>query len=264
MSILKNIQEIELIKKSSLLVSKTLGMLAKEIKPGINPLYLDNIAEHFIRDHGGVPAFLGLYNFPNTLCISPNEQVVHGIPNKNPLKDGDIVSIDCGVLMNGYYGDQAYTFEVGNINIEIKKLLEITKNSLYLGIKECKIGNSIGDIGYAIQNYIEKYNYSVVKELVGHGIGKMIHEEPQVPNYGKKGKGQKILEGMVLSIEPMINKGTDEVIHHKDGWTITTLDSNPSSHYEHNIAVINGKPSLLSTFKYIYESLGISSKEENL
>lgn len=264
MSILKNIQEIELIKKSSLLVSQTLGMLAKEIKPGITPLYLDNLAEKFIRDNGGIPAFLGLYGFPNTLCVSPNEQVVHGIPNKIPLKDGDIVSIDCGVLMNGYYGDQAYTFEVGNIDIEIKKLLEVTKKSLYLGIKKCTIGNTIGDIGSVIQNYVKKYNYHVVRELVGHGIGKMIHEEPQIPNYGKKGKGQKILEGMVLSIEPMINKGTHEIVHHKDRWTITTLDSKPSAHYEHNIAIINGTPSLLSTFKYIYESLGFFSTEEIL
>lgn len=264
MSIIKSIQEINLIKKSSLLASKTLGMLAKEINPGTLPLYLDNIAEQFIRDNGGVPAFLGLYDFPNTLCISPNDKVVHGIPNKTPLKDGDIVSIDCGVLMNGYYGDQAYTFEVGNIDFETKKLLEVTKKSLYLGIKKCKLGNTIGDIGYAIQNHVEKYNYNVVRELVGHGIGKMIHEDPQVPNYGKKGKGQNIFEGMVLSIEPMINKGTHKIIHHNDGWTISTFDGTVSSHYEHNVAVINGKPSLLSTFKYIYESLGVADSEEKI
>lgn len=264
MSIIKKTEEIELIKKSSLLVSKTLGILAKEIQPGINTLYLDNIAEQFIRDNGGIPAFLGLYNFPNTLCVSPNEQVVHGIPNKIPLKEGDIISIDCGVLMNGYYGDQAYTFEVGDVNIEIKKLLKVTKKALYLGIKECKIGNHIGNIGFAIQNYVEKHGYSVVRELVGHGLGKMIHEDPQVPNYGKKGQGQKIFEGMVLAIEPMVNKGSNKIIQHKDGWTITTLDSSISSHYEHNIAIINGTPSLLSTFKYIYKSLGIFSTEENL
>lgn len=262
MSIIKKIEEIELIKKSALLVSKTLGILAKEIKPGINTLYLDKIAEEFIRDNRAIPAFLGLYNFPNTLCVSPNAQVVHGIPNKKPLEEGDIISIDCGVLMNGYYGDQAYTFEVGNVNSEIKNLLEVTKKSLYLGIKECKIGNRIGNIGFAIQNYVEKNGYNVVKELVGHGIGKVMHEDPQIPNYGEKGKGKKIVEGMVLSIEPMVNQGTDKIIHHKDGWTITTLDSNISSHYEHNIAIINGLPSLLSTFKYIYKSLGISSIEE--
>lgn len=263
MSLIKTIEEINLIKKSALLVSKTLGILAKEIKPGINTLYLDNIAEEFIRDHGAIPAFLGLYDFPNTLCVSPNEHIIHGIPNKIPLKEGDIISIDCGVLMNGYYGDQAYTFEVGNVDIQIKKLLEITKNSLYLGIKECKIGNNIGNIGFAIQNYVEKYGYSIVKEFVGHGLGKKMHEEPQIPNYGKKGKGQKIFEGMVLAIEPMVNQGTDEIIYNKDGWTISTLDSNPSSHYEHNIAIINGKASLLSTYKYIYKSLGIISKEED-
>lgn len=261
MSIIKTIEEINLIKKSALLVSKTLGMIAKEIQPGINTLYLDNIAEEFIRDNGGIPAFLGLYDFPNTLCVSPNEQVVHGIPNHIPLKEGDIVSIDCGVLMNGYYADQAYTFEVGDVDYEIKKLLEVTKTSLYLGIEECKIGNRIGDVGYTIQKYVESHGYTIVKELVGHGIGKMIHEKPQVPNYGKKGTGQKIIDGMVLAIEPMVNKGTDKIRYHKDGWTITTLDSKISSHYEHNVAVINGIPSLLSTFKYIYKSLGISYKE---
>lgn len=259
---LKNIEEIELIRQSSLLVSKTLGMLAKEIKPGINTIYLNNLAEEFIRDHNGIPAFLGLYGFSHTICASPNEQIVHGIPNKIPLCDGDILSIDCGVLLNNYYGDQAYTFEVGIVDFHIKKLLEITKKSLYLGISECKKGNYIGDISFAIQNYIEKNGYSVVKELVGHGLGKKLHEDPQVPNYGEKGEGEKLNNGLVLSIEPMVNKGTDLVIFHKDGWTVTTADYQPSAHFEHNVVIINKNPHLLSTFKYIYEVLGINSNEE--
>lgn len=251
MSIQKTIEEIQLIKKSAILVSETLGILAKEIIPGINTLYLDSLAEKFIRDNGGIPAFLGLYNFPNTLCASPNEQVVHGIPNNIPLKEGDIISIDCGVLMNGYYSDQAYTFTVGNVNNKIQHLLKITKESLYLGIKECKIGNHIGNIGFAIQQHVEKHGYNVIRELVGHGIGKILHEKPQIPNYGKKGKGQKIVEGMVLAIEPMVSQGNHKLRYHKDGWTISTLDAHLASHYEHNVAIINGQPSLLSTFKYI-------------
>jgi methionyl aminopeptidase len=224
MIFLKTKEEIALIEQSALLVSKTLAMLAKEIKEGVNTLYLDKLAEEFIRDHKAIPAFLGLYNFPNTLCVSPNEQVVHGIPNETPLKNGDIVSIDCGVLMGGYYGDQAYTFEVGEADEKTKKLLKITKESLYLGIAQVKKGNRIGDIGFFIQNHVEKNEFSVVRQLVGHGIGKEMHEEPQVPNYGQKSTGRKLKEGMVLAIEPMVNEGTYKVKYHKDGWTITTLD----------------------------------------
>ncbi|WGH27315.1 MAG: type I methionyl aminopeptidase [Candidatus Bostrichicola ureolyticus] len=251
-----SVEEIELIRISALLTSKTLGMLAKEIKPGINTLYLDKLAKEFIYDNGGISAFLGLYDFPNTICISINEQVVHGIPKKNVyLYEGDIISIDCGVKMNGYCGDQAYTFEVGQINSKKKKLLQITKESLYLGIKECKKGHSIGHIGFAIQNNVEKYGYSIVREFVGHGIGRKIHENPQIPNYGKKGNGDLLKEGMVLAIEPMVNMGTDQIQFDKDGWTISTFDRQPSAHFEHNIAIINGKASLLSTFEYIYKSL---------
>jgi methionyl aminopeptidase len=263
MSLIKSKEEIELIRESALLVSKTLGMLAAEIRPGINTLHLDSLAENYIRDHGAVPGFLGLYDFPNTLCISPNSQVVHGIPNKEEVKEGDILSIDCGVLKNGFYGDHAYTFEVGEVKNEIKKLLKVAKESLYLGIAEFKKGNRTGDVGYAIQNYNESNGYGVVRELVGHGLGKEMHEKPEMPNYGKRGSGKKLIEGMVVAIEPMINMGTHKINQLKDGWTILTADTLPSVHFEHNIAIIDGKPNLLSTFDYIYESLEIKSDEED-
>jgi|TARA_X000000368_G_scaffold271156_1_gene214969 methionyl aminopeptidase len=262
MSLIKTSEEIELIRESAQLVSKTLGMLASEIKPGINTLYLDNLAESFIRDHKGVPGFLGLYDFPNTLCISPNSQVVHGIPNKEIIKEGEILSIDCGVLKNGYYGDHAFTFTVGEVDKEILQLLETTKQSLYVGIEQFKVGNRVGDVGYAIQNYNESKGYGVVRELVGHGLGKEMHEKPEMPNYGKRGTGKKFQEGMVVAIEPMINMGTPNINQLNDGWTILTRDNKPSAHFEHNIAIVNGKPKLLSTFDYIYDSLGIKSDEE--
>ena len=262
MSLIKTSEEIELIRESAQLVSKTLGMLTSEIKPGINTLYLDNLAESFIRDHKGVPGFLGLYDFPNTLCISPNSQVVHGIPNKEIIKEGEILSIDCGVLKNGYYGDHAFTFTVGEVDKEILQLLETTKQSLYVGIEQFKVGNRVGDVGYAIQNYNESKGYGVVRELVGHGLGKEMHEKPEMPNYGKRGTGKKIQEGMVVAIEPMINMGTPNINQLNDGWTILTRDNKPSAHFEHNIAIVNGKPKLLSTFDYIYDSLGIKSDEE--
>lgn len=262
MSLIKTSEEIELIRESAQLVSKTLGMLASEIKPGINTLYLDNLAESFIRDHKGIPGFLGLYDFPNTLCISPNSQVVHGIPNKEIVKEGEILSIDCGVLKNGYYGDHAFTFTVGEVDKEILELLETTKQSLYVGIEQFKVGNRVGDVGYAIQNYNESKGYGVVRELVGHGLGKEMHEKPEMPNYGKRGTGKKFQEGMVVAIEPMINMGTPNINQLNDGWTILTRDNKPSAHFEHNIAIVNGKPKLLSTFDYIYDSLGIKSDEE--
>jgi methionyl aminopeptidase len=238
-------------------------MLASEIKPGVTTLKLDKLAESFIRDHGAIPGFLGLYDFPNTLCVSPNSQVVHGIPNNIPLKEGDIISVDCGALKNNFYGDHAYTFSVGEINKETQKLLGVTKASLYEGIRAFKKNNRVGDVGYAIQNYCESFGYGVVRELVGHGIGKTMHEEPEMPNFGKRGRGKKFMDGMVVAIEPMINMGTHKVKHHSDGWTITTKDNLPSAHFEHNIALIDGKPNLLSTFDYIYESLGIINNEEN-
>ncbi|NNK88464.1 MAG: type I methionyl aminopeptidase [Flavobacteriaceae bacterium] len=263
MIIPKTREEIELMRESAMIVSKTLGMLASEVKPGITTLELDQMAEDFIRSHDAVPGFLGLYDFPNTLCMSPNDQVVHGFPNKEPLKEGDIISIDCGVLKNGFYGDHAYTFAVGEITPEVEKLLKVTKESLYIGIREFKKGKRVGDVGYAIQNFCESHGYGVVRELVGHGIGRKMHEDPEMPNYGRRGRGKKFIEGMVVAIEPMINMGTRQIRQHTDGWTITTLDNKPSAHFEHNVALIDGKPELLSTFAYIYEALGIESEEEN-
>ncbi len=261
--ILKSIEEIKLMYESAQLVSKTLGLLAKEIKPGINSLDLDKLAEEFIRDNGGIPGFLGMYDFPNTLCVSPNFEVVHGIPNKKPLENGDIVSIDCGVLKNGFYGDHAYTFKVGDVSSEVQKLLDIALASLYIGIKEFKKGKRVGDISNAIQFYNETNGYGVVRELVGHGLGRSLHESPEIPNFGKKGNGKKFEDGMVLAIEPMINMGTEKVNFLNDGWTVETADKLPSVHFEHDVAMINGKPILLSTFDFIYESLGIKSDEEN-
>ena len=260
--ILKTAEEIELMRESAQLVSKTLGMLAKEVKPGAMPLELDKLAEEFIRDHGGVPGFLGMYDFPNTLNWSPNEQVVHGIPDQTPLKNGDIISIDCGVLMNDFYGDHAYTFEVGEVAEETKVLLKTAKESLYVGIKQFKAGNRVGDVGLAIQKYNEIQGYGIVRELVGHGLGKSLHEGPEMPNYGKRGRGKVFKEGLVVAIEPMINMGTHRVIQGRDGWTIKTADGKPSAHFEHNIAIVEGKPKLLSTFQYIYDALGIESEEE--
>ncbi|MDV7140692.1 type I methionyl aminopeptidase [Maribacter sp. TH_r10] len=263
MIIVKTPEEIELMRESALIVSKTLGMLASEVKPGVTTLYLDKLAEDFIRDHGAVPGFLGLYDFPNSLCMSPNAQVVHGIPNDTPLVEGDIISIDCGALKNNYYGDHAYTFEVGEVTPEVKKLLEVTKQSLYIGIKEFKIGNRVGDVGYAIQKFTEAHGYGVVRELVGHGLGQKMHEDPEMPNYGRRGRGKKFVEGMVVAIEPMTNMGTKRIKQLKDGWTILTADGKPSAHFEHDVALVNGKPELLSTFKYIYDALGIVSDEED-
>lgn len=259
---IKTLEEIELMRESALIVSKTLGMLASEVKPGVTTLQLDGMAETFIRDHGAVPGFLGLYDFPNSLCMSPNAQVVHGIPNNTPLVEGDIISIDCGALKNGFYGDHAYTFEVGEVDAETKKLLQVTKESLYVGIREFKIGNRVGDVGYAIQQYTESRGYGVVRELVGHGLGREMHEDPEMPNYGKRGRGKKFVEGMVVAIEPMINLGTRRIKQLKDGWTILTADNKPSAHFEHDVAIIDGKPEILSTFAYIYEALGLESDEE--
>ena len=260
--VLKTLEEIELMRESALIVSRTLGMLASEIRPGVSTLKLDGLAETFLRDHEAEPGFLGLYNFPNTLCMSPNSQVVHGIPSKEPLKEGDIISIDCGALKNGFYGDHAYTFAVGEIDSTVEKLLKVTKTSLYKGIDKFREGNRIGDMAYAIQHYCEKEGYGVVRELVGHGLGKIMHEGPEVPNYGKRGQGKKFQEGMVLAIEPMINGGTHRIKQLKDGWTILTADGKASAHFEHDVALIDGKPELLSTFQYIYEALGIKSDEE--
>lgn len=259
---IKTSEEIELLRESALIVSRTLGMLASEIKPGANPLRLDKMAEEFIREQGATPGFLGMYGFPNTLNWSPNTQVVHGMPKNELLKEGDIISVDCGALKNGYYGDHAYTFEVGEVAEATKKLLKTTKEALYIGICEFKHGNRVGDVGYAIQAHCEAHGYGVVRELVGHGLGTQLHEEPQMPNYGKRGHGKRLLNGMVVAIEPMINKGTRKIKQLKDGWTILTADGQPSAHFEHDVALVDGKPELLSTFKYIYKALGITSDEE--
>jgi methionyl aminopeptidase len=263
MIIPKTREEIEIMRESALLVSKTLGEIAKTIGPGVTTLQLDKLAEEFIRDHGAEPGFLGMYGFPNSLCVSPNAQVVHGIPNNKPLEEGDVISVDCGVLKNGYYGDHAYSFEIGTVSPEAKKLLQVTKESLYVGIREFRAGNRVEDVGNAIQKYCEGHGYGVVRELVGHGLGKKMHEEPEMPNYGKRGRGKLFVEGMVVAIEPMINMGTKNIKQLKDGWTILTADGKPSAHFEHNVALIDGKPELLSTFQYIYQALGIQSNEED-
>ncbi len=260
---IKTLEEIELMRESALVVSRTLGMLAKEVKPGVTTLQLDKMAEEYIRSQDAIPGFLGLYDFPNTLCMSPNEQVVHGFPNKDPLVEGDIISIDCGALKNGFYGDHAYTFAVGEIAPEIQQLLDVTKESLYRGIREFKAGSRVGDVGFAIQDYCESFGYGVVRELVGHGIGRVMHEDPEMPNYGKRGRGKKFKNGMVVAIEPMINMGTHKIKHHNDGWTITTQDNKMSAHFEHDVAIVDDKPQLLSTFDYVYEALGIVSTEED-
>lgn len=258
----KTREEIELMRESALLVSKTLGMIAAEIKPGVTTLQLDKMAEEFIRDHQAVPGFLGLYGCPSTLLTSVNEQVVHGLPTDRPIEDGDIVSVDCGVLKNEFYGDHAYTFEIGDVKPETKKLLKVTKESLYVGIREFRAGNRVEDVGNAIQRYTEAEGYGVVRELVGHGLGRSMHEGPDMPNYGKRGRGKMFVEGMVVAIEPMINMGSRNVKTLKDGWTIVTADKKPSAHFEHDVALINGKPELLSTFAYVYKALGIESDEE--
>lgn len=260
---IKTEEEIALMRESALIVSKTLGLLAKEVKPGVTTKKLDKIAEEFIRDQGAVPGFLGLYDFPNTLCMSPNAQVVHGIPTDKPLEEGDIISIDCGAVKNGFYGDHAYTFEVGEVAQDVKELLKVTKECLYKGIEQFRIGKRVGDVGYAIQQHAESHGYGVVRELVGHGLGRKMHEDPEMPNYGRRGRGKKFKNGMTVAIEPMINQGTKRVIKLKDGWSILTKDGKPSAHYEHDVALVNGEPKLLSTFDYVHEALGIQSNEED-
>lgn len=251
----KSAEEIELIRESSLLVGKALAEVAKIIRPGITPLELDRRAEEFIRDSNAIPAFKGYGDFPNTLCISLNDVVVHGIPSSKAMIDGDIVSVDCGVLKNGYYGDSAYTFEIGEVPAAIKQLLMVTKESLYKGIEKAIEGMRIGDVGFAVQEHAEKFGYGVVREMVGHGIGKNLHEKPEVPNYGKRGAGIKLIEGLVIAIEPMINLGKAPIFQDNDGWTIRTKDGKVSAHFEHTIAVKKGKADILSSFEFVEEVL---------
>ena len=251
----RSAEEIELIRESSLLVSKTHAEVAKVIRPGITTIELDKLAETFIRDNGGVPAFLNYNGFPFSLCISLNNQVVHGFPSKHALVEGDLVSVDCGVVKNKYYGDSAYTFAIGEVSEQTKLLMKVTKECLALGIEKAVVGMRIGDVGYAVQEHAEKHGFGVVKELVGHGVGTRLHEKPEVPNYGKRGSGIKLEEGMVIAIEPMINAGRAGVRFWDDGWTVSTSDGKVSAHYEHTVAVSKGKADILSTFDYVEEIL---------
>ncbi len=249
----KTAEEIELLRESNLLVSKALAEVAKKIAPGISTLELDAIAEEFIRDNGAEPGFLGYHGYPKTLCTSINQQVVHGIPSSHVLKDGDIVSVDCGVLHQGYFGDSAYTFAVGAVSERIRLLLNTTREALYKGIEQATEGKRIGDIGNAVQEHCEKQRFSVVREMVGHGIGKGLHEAPEVPNYGKRGHGVRLQQGMVVCIEPMINMGRREIVQDSDGWTIQTADKLPSAHFELCVAIGKNGADVLSTFDYIEE-----------
>jgi methionyl aminopeptidase len=252
---LKTDEEIGLLRESNILVSRTLAEVASIIKPGITTLYLDKIAEAFICDNGALPAFKGYGGFPNTLCTSVNDEVVHGIPSDYVLKEGDILSVDCGVILNGWYGDSAYTFPVGEIKDEIRRLLQYTRASLEEGVKAAVAGNRIGDISGAVQTMAESGGYSVVRELVGHGLGTKLHEQPEVANWGKKGTGPKMEKGLVICIEPMINAGKKETIQMKDGWTIKTADGSPSAHFEYAVAVDKGGADVLTTFEFIEKVL---------
>ena len=257
MIILKTDEEIELLREANLVVARTLGEVARWVAPGITTRRLNQIADEYIRSQGCIPGFLGLYGFPGSVCISVNENVVHGIPSNYALEEGDIVSVDCGaVTPAGYNGDSTYTFCVGEVNKEVKQLLRTTKEALYLGIEKAVPGNRIGDIGNAIQTYCEKRGYGVVREFVGHGVGKKLHEDPEVPNYGRRGTGPLIKNGMTIAIEPMINMGSKNVFQEADGWTCRTKDRKPSAHFEHSIAVHHGKPDILSSFDYVKEALG--------
>ncbi|MGM0496356.1 MAG: type I methionyl aminopeptidase [Bacteroidota bacterium] len=248
----KTAEEIEILRANNLLVSKTLGEISKMIEPGVTTLQLDKRAEEFIRDHGAIPGFLGYGGFPNTLCTSVNDAIVHGIPSdEGVLREGDIVSVDCGTKMDGFYGDSAYTFKVGEIDSQVEQLLKATKESLFKGIEEAIEGNRVGDISHAVQTHAESYGFSVVREMVGHGLGQNMHESPEIPNYGKQGRGSKLKAGLVICIEPMINLGTKNIRQDADGWTIRTMDKKPSAHFELAVAIKNGEADFLSTFDFI-------------
>lgn len=252
----KSAEEVELIRESCLLVSKTLAHVGSILKPGITGIEIDRQAEEFIRDHNAVPGFKGYRGFPGTLCISENEGVVHGIPTEREFIDGDIVSIDCGSIINEYYGDSAFTFAIGDVDEETMELLHVTNTSLYKAIEVVKKGSRIGDIGHAVQSYVEgEFGYGVVRELVGHGIGRNLHERPDVPNFGKRGKGPLMKEGLVIAIEPMVNLGTKEIMQSEDGWTIISKDRKPSAHYEHTVAVTKNGPDILSDHSFIQKAI---------
>ncbi len=248
----KSNAEVELIRQSCQLANDSIAYVAAMIKPGISTMELNDKADEFIRDHGGVPNFLNYHEYPYACCISVNDAVVHGFPTNDPLKEGDILSIDCGALKKGFHGDTAYTFALGEISAEVKQLLRVTKDALYKGIEKAVVGNRVGDISFAVQDYTERrFGYGVVRELVGHGLGKDLHEDPQVPNYGKRGKGNKLKDGLVIAIEPMINLGGKEVYNDKDGWTVRTADGKPAAHYEHTVCVRKNKADVLSSFDSI-------------
>jgi len=249
----KTEEEIQKIRESADILAKTHGEIAKLIKPGIKTRDLDKVAEEFIKDHGATGSFKGYNGFPYTLCISPNDVVVHGFPSEYELKDGDIISVDCGVFYQGFHSDSAYTYPVGDTSPEILSLLRATRESLYVGIEEARFGNRIGDLAFAIQKYVEDRGYTVVRELVGHGLGRSLHEGPEVPNYGKRGRGSKLNEGLVIAIEPMINLGTRNIVQESDGWTIRTRDRKPSAHFEHTVAIFKDRTEILTSHKYIEE-----------
>lgn len=255
---LKTEEEIELLRENNLLVSATLAEVGKHIKPGVTTLELDKIAEEFIRSHGAVPGFLGYGGFPNTLCVSVNQQVVHGIPSNYALQEGDIVSVDCGTILKGFYGDSAYTFGVGEISEQNQQLLTVTKEALLKGVEQAVAGNRVGDISAAVQAHAEKYGYGVVRELVGHGLGRNMHEDPEVPNYGARGRGPLLKEGMVICIEPMINMGRKDVVFERDGWTVRTRDNKPSAHFEFAVAIRKGGADVLTDFSIIEKAIGLA------
>ncbi|MFC3879317.1 type I methionyl aminopeptidase [Algoriphagus namhaensis] len=250
----KTSEEVQLIKESADILGRAHGEVAKYVKEGVKTSFLDKIAEEFIRDHQGVPSFKGYNGFPASLCISVNEVVVHGFPSEYELKDGDIISVDCGVFHQGFHSDSAYTYPIGEVSPAVIALLKATRDSLYLGIEKAVFGNRLGDVGNAIQKFVEAKGYTVVRELVGHGIGKNLHEAPEVPNYGKKGSGTPLKSGMVIAIEPMVNLGTRNIVQERDGWTIRTADRKPSAHYEHTVAIFEDKTEVLTTHKYIEEN----------
>ncbi len=261
MIFLKTEEEVELLRENNLLVSATLAEVGKHIAPGVTTLQLDRIAEEFIRSHGAVPGFLGYGGFPNTLCVSVNEQVVHGIPSNYALREGDIVSVDCGTIMKGFYGDSAYTFAVGSISEQVQQLLDVTKEALYRGVAQAKAGNRVGDISAAVQQHAESYGFGVVRELVGHGLGRNMHEDPEVPNYGARGRGPLLKEGMVICIEPMINLGRKDVVFERDGWTVRTRDRKPSAHFEFAVAIRKDGPDVLTDFGIIEQAIGLAPKK---
>ncbi len=255
MILVKTEEEIELIRQSNLLLGKLHGELAKHIKPGIKTIELDKLAYEFILDNGGKPSFLNYRGYPNTLCISVNDVVIHGIPGDYEIKEGDLVSIDCGIELNGYHSDSAFSYAVGEVSPEVWELMKRTKEALFKGIEQAKAGNRVGDIGYAVEHHVKQYGFSVVREMTGHGVGRYLHEDPAIPNYGRRGQGKRLKERMTIAIEPMVNMGTHKIYIEKDGWTVRTLDGKPAAHYELSIAIRNGDADILSTFKYIYEAI---------